>query len=172
MAFRKVINEKTRIRHASPTGDKVTIIKGWTYKDGEYVYEQKKVHPHYEETQAARDSVDLDKILERYNAGDKSALEKVTGFYADIADIPKTYGEIYDAVSQTNELFSNLPAELKDKFNNNPAEFWKSYGTKDFDVLVNDYRDAVIGANKHIETASSEPGPIEKEVIDNVEKSE
>lgn len=145
MAFRKLINAKNRIRTPSPTGDKVVQPYGWIYKDGEYVYAPKgNPHNHYEETQAARDSVDLKKILARYQAGDEDALNRVNGFYLDTVEIPHTIGELYDAVSNAQNVFESMPIEIREKYDNNPATFWKAYGSDTFDNFLNDYRSAFI----------------------------
>lgn len=138
--YRKEVNEKNRIRVPAPSGDKITAVRGWVYENGEYVFKVKKLHNHYEETQAARDAVDLKKILERYKAGDEDALERVNGFYMDTVNIPKTIGEMYDAMSTAQMVFDSMPIEIKNKYNNNPATFWKEYGTESFDNFVNDYR--------------------------------
>lgn len=141
--FRSIIDKKNRVRKESPTGDKVTNVKGWIYKDGEYVYAVKKKHPHYEETQAARDSVDLKKIFERYKAGDENALDVVNGFYLDTVNMPRNMAELYDAVSNAQNVFDSMPTEIKEHYNNNAATFYKAYGSETFDNFMNDYRKAL-----------------------------
>lgn len=168
MKFRKTIDEKNRIKHVSPSGDPIAVIKGWFYENGDYVYKEKKFHDHYAETQAAKEGTDLRKMIERYQRGDAEALTKVTGFYADMVDMPKTLSEMYDATSNMNHIFDSLPAELKDQFDNNPAYFWKEYGTKDFDTLVNDFRLAMIGNVEPISTVKE----VESEVSVDVPESE
>lgn len=145
MSFRKLVNKKNRIRKPNHTGDKIAIVRGWIYKDGEYQYLPKgSPHNHYEETQAARDSVDLKKILARYEAGDASALDRVNGFYLDTVELPRSIGEMYDAMSNAQSVFEAMPAEIREQYGNNPATFWKAYGTETFDNFLNDYRQAMI----------------------------
>lgn len=179
MAFRKLVDQKSRVRTPMPTGDKVTAIKGWKYIEGEYVFDVKELDPHYERTQAARDSVDIHKILERYRAGDTDALNRVTGMYLDTVNMPKTIGELFDAVSNAQQVFDSMPIEIRNKYNNNPAAFYKAYGDKDFDVFMNDYVSSFKTVEDPVNTSGAFspvddniPGPIEKGVIDNVEKSE
>lgn len=171
MKFRKLVNEKNRVRTPATTGDKIVQPMGWIYKDGEYQYLPKgNPHNHYEETQAARDSVDIKKILERYRAGDDTALDRVNGFYLDTVDIPRNLSEMYDAVSKQNEIFDSMPIEIKEQYGHNPAAFWKAYGSETFDNLLNDYRKAFI--------LGDDPDPINtqsvvrEEVTQEVKKNE
>lgn len=165
MAFRKLLSEKTRIRVTAPTGDKVTAVKGWKYIDGEYVYTVKELDPHYERTQAARDSVDLHKIIERYRAGDTDALNRVTGSYIDTVNMPKTIGELYDAVSNAQMVFDSMPIEIKNQFDNNPAAFYKAYGSfEEFDKKMNDYVSVYKTSDDPVNTS----GTVVPDVVDTV----
>ena len=41
--------------------------------------------------QSHKDSVDLHKIMDRFNAGDTAALQKVQGMFGDFSQMPQTY---------------------------------------------------------------------------------
>lgn len=143
MSFKNRYSRKYLTKHESPVGSEFMEVTGWTYEDGEYKHVVKKVTNLYEKIQAARDSVDLHKIMERYEDEGQSALDRVQGMYLDTVDLPKNYAQLYDAVSKANDTFDALPATIKDKFNNNAATFWKNYGRETFDDIVNEYRTEV-----------------------------
>lgn len=124
----------------TPTGEPIRIKKGWIYEDGELVYKEKGITNVYEEIQAAAESVDLHAIMNRYENGDATALNKVQGMYIDAVDLPKNYAELYDAVSKADMVFETLPADIKSQFNNSAATFWKNYGEEEFDQIINTYR--------------------------------
>lgn len=86
----------------------------------------------YENIQSYKDSVDIDIILNRYACGDPMALEKVSGFFADVSALPNSYVGMFNLIEQTKEFFNNMPADFKEKFNNNFEEFIVSAEAMDF----------------------------------------
>lgn len=138
--FKDIYQRKDLTEVKTVTGEPIRIKKGWIYEDGELVYKEKGLTNVYEEIQAAAESVDLHAIMNRYENGDASALNKVQGMYIDAVDLPKNYAQLYDAVAKANTVFDALPADIKTEFDNNPATFWKNYGQKEFDDLINNYR--------------------------------
>lgn len=168
--FRRKYNPADRKLITSPTGSPIYVKYGWTYVDGEYKYVAKDKTNVYEMIQAARDSVDLSAMLQRFEAGDKTALEKVQGMYFDTVDMPKNYAELYRAVSNCNTIFDSMPAEIKQQFNNNPAEFWKKSGSPEFDSVINSYRSSVL--NKRGLVDDNPVQTVSTEVVKDVEKSE
>lgn len=132
--------EYKRPDHFSPSGSEIHINEGWIYEDGDLKFVEKDKVPLYAKIQAERDLVELKAILERYEAGDDTALDRVTGMYIDTIDMPTNYMELYSAVSKANDIFAAMPTDIKEKYNNNPATFWKNYGTTGFDDVVNAYR--------------------------------
>ena len=103
MEFKNRYVRKGLTKHESPVGSDFMEVTGWTFKDGEYVHTVKKVTNMFEKIQAARDSVDLHKIMERYEDMGESALDRVQGMYIDTVDLPRNYAELYDAVSKAND---------------------------------------------------------------------
>lgn len=131
--------------HYTPEGSEIHINYGWTYEDGELVFVEKDKVPLYAQIQAERDMCELSSILARYENGDDTALNKVNGMYLDIVDMPTNYAELYTAVSKANDIFYNMPTEIKEKYDNNAAMFWKNYGSDAFDDVVNAYRSEQLG---------------------------
>lgn len=169
------------IEVTSPTGDGIRIKRGWIYEDGELVYKDKGLTNVYEEIQASKDSVDIHAIMQRYENGDATALDRVQGMYIDTIDLPKNYAQLYDAVSKADMVFDAMPAEIKQKYNNNAATFWKNYGAEEFDNIINNYRKETLARYgmddlTPIKTVSDDIKPIkptvENEVNNNEQKSE
>lgn len=69
------------------------------------------------------DSVDINRIMERYINGDESALDKVAGFYADVADMPTNIIDVINLQREGEDLFDQLPTHVKEIYNNSYYEF-------------------------------------------------
>lgn len=89
-------------------------------------------HDIYSDIQSYKDSVDVYNILRRYAAGELDVLEKVQGFYEDVSKMPKSYQDVLNMVTKTEQFFDGLPAEDKQLFNNSFSEFMVAMGQKDF----------------------------------------
>lgn len=70
----------------------------------------------YDFIQSHRDSVDIHKILQRFDAGDVSALSKVQGQFGDFSQFPKTYAEMLNYVIEGENTFNNLPLDVREQF--------------------------------------------------------
>lgn len=88
----------------------------------------------YAAIQSHRDSVDLDLILKRYAAGDPTALDKMTGFFADMSSIGKfNLRDMLNMNIKGKRLFDSLPVEEKQKYGNDYYRFISSnIGNVDF----------------------------------------
>lgn len=138
MSLNKIREQYIRVH--SETGSPIHEKKGWIYEDGELKWVTKEKVNTYALIQAEKDAVELHSILKRYENGDDSALNKVQGMYMDMVDLPSNYAELYSAVSRADDVFYSMPTDIREKYHNNPAEFWKNYGSEAFDDLVNAYR--------------------------------
>lgn len=87
------------------------------------------IQSHYEST-------DIHVILDRFAAGDVDVLSRTQGFYADMADMPKTYAEVLNSVIAGEHAFDQLPAEIKRQFSNSFAVWMASMDTPDFAVKM------------------------------------
>lgn len=70
----------------------------------------------YEFIQSHKDSVDIHKILERFERGDVAALQKVQGMFGDFSEFPKTYAELLNTVIEGEQTFNSLPLDVREKF--------------------------------------------------------
>lgn len=86
--------------------------------------------------QSHKDSVDINKILERYRSGDLSALDHVRGQYLDISEAPRTLAEMYSFIQNCQSFFNGLPLEVRQEYDFNPAAFVADIGSDRFVKLM------------------------------------
>lgn len=70
----------------------------------------------YAYIQSHKDSVDIHVMLQKYQAGDVSVLQRAQGTYADLTEMPKTYAEMLNSVIAGENYFNALPLETRAKF--------------------------------------------------------
>jgi len=85
----------------------------------------------FAEIQSYREGCELKSILKRYQSGDLSALNRHEMFYADVTGMPKSLGEVYKFVIDGEQAFKNLPLEVREKYDFNPAKFFANFDTFD-----------------------------------------
>lgn len=95
------------------------------------------------EIDSHRESVELATLLQRYAAGDETALHNVDGAYVDVSGVSgQSFQDIYDSVKQAEDDFNGLPSDFKKLFNNSTVEFWSQFGSDDFNKKIAQYRDS------------------------------
>lgn len=82
--------------------------------------------------QSFAESTDIHSILNRYQNGEVDVLEKVQGFYGDITEMPKTYAEALQRISDSEKVFMSLPVDVRAKFNHSFSEFLAASNDDDF----------------------------------------
>lgn len=45
-------------------------------------------------------------------------------YYGDMTELPETLGEAMELVAEASQRFQNLPADIRSRFNHNPAFLW------------------------------------------------
>lgn len=70
----------------------------------------------YDYIQSHRDSVDIHKILQRFEEGDVSALSKIQGQFGDFSDYPRSYAELLNKVLEGEQSFNQLPLDVREQF--------------------------------------------------------
>lgn len=88
------------------------------------------MHNLYSEIQSHKESVDINCILERFERGDMNVLNRRTGIYLDVTDMPKSYAEMYQRIMDAEAHFKSLPLDIREKFNHSPQEFFAAIGTQ------------------------------------------
>lgn len=146
-------------RHTSPSGSDIHTPQMWTIKDGEYVWVDDKSINLYERIQAEAETVDLQNIIARFESGDKDALQRVDTLYFDTVNIPQNYAQMFEEVENMKHIFSTMPTAIKERFQNNPAQFWKKTGTPEFDAILNDWRSYELSKMQAIDTNPVKTAP-------------
>lgn len=131
MEFKTQYDKKERVCCSS--GDPIKILYGLEVdKDGVTQLVKKGKYDLYEYIQSHADSVDIHKILDRFQNGEVDALNKYQGYYADLTDAPKTFAEALNTVIKAKDLFNSLPLEVRAQFDHSPEQFIASLGTQKF----------------------------------------
>lgn len=125
---RKFSNVGSRVRPIySPVYDKAGVLD----------LEETGCENLYESIQSHRDSVDIHKILDRFQNGDVTALNAVQGKFGDFTSLPKTYAEALNSVISAENTFNSLPVETRAKFNHSFSQFLASVGSPEWLTAMN-----------------------------------
>lgn len=108
------------------------VYKPIVNKDGTITLVQEGFVNTDEEIQSHEESVDIDVIVARYMNGDLEALNKHVGQYGDFTEMPKTYAEVLQMQIDAKNTFMSLPVEIRQKFDNDPNQFFAQSGTEDW----------------------------------------
>ncbi len=77
----------------------------------------------YEKIQASKDATLIYNIIDRYNAGDNSVLNKAMGSYGNFTQMPATLVEAQQKLIDAERTFEQLPIAIREKYNNSYTEF-------------------------------------------------
>lgn len=80
----------------------------------------------YDKIQAEAASCDMDNILRRFVNGDISVLSQSQGIYADVSSAPMHFTDALNMVRSVEEEFDRLPAEEREKYDNDWVKFGAS----------------------------------------------
>lgn len=113
------------VRELSKTGSpKKPLYRLFVDDDGKRELRQSGEYDLYAEIQSYKDSCSIDYILSRFVNGDESALSRVQGVYGDFTEMPKTLAELSQRVIDAENLFNNLPLDIREQYNFSPSEFF------------------------------------------------
>lgn len=77
-----------------------------------------------------KDSCDVSLMVQRFLAGDETALRNGNPVFMDLLGAPKNLAEAYALNFRAEEAFSNLPADIKNQFGNNYFQFLSEAGSE------------------------------------------
>lgn len=77
----------------------------------------------YEKIQECLEPTKIENIIRRFEEGDRSALGRPDGIYTDISDMPTNIIEAQKRIQDVKAKFASLPAEIKERFGNDPTVF-------------------------------------------------
>ena len=87
-------------------------------------------HDIYEKIQSYAEECKIENILARAAAGDVDILNQRQGFYADITNSPKNLAEAQNSILKLKQGFDELPAEVREKFDNSAEKFINDFGSE------------------------------------------
>ncbi|AXB22584.1 minor capsid protein [Alces alces faeces associated microvirus MP18 4940] len=129
--FKNWFDDRKRVT-SNPGSKFVDVMQPVVQSDGSVELEVVGKHNLYDEIQSHARSVDINVILQRYANGDLSALSARVPMYLDLEGMPTNYMEVLNSVIAGEKFFSDLPADVKSKFDNNFYKFVSSIGSDEF----------------------------------------
>lgn len=146
-----VVDDRVRTYCASGSG-LAPVYKPVVKPDGTIELKQTGEKDLYAEIQSHKASTDINEIIRRFTeTGDISLFQVREGVYGDFTDMPKTYAEMFQRMIDAEIAFNSLPAEVKEKFNNNVSEFLAAMGTEKMDEVF--------------KKAPEDPAPVKEEGV-------
>lgn len=82
--------------------------------------------------QSFKESTDMEFILAKLAQGDTSVLNRSHPIFGDFTKAPKTYAEVLQLQIDSRAAFDRLSAEEKQKFGNDPNQFFATAGSKEW----------------------------------------
>lgn len=116
-------------RFASNPGDpNRPIYKPVVSKDGSINLEVSGYENTDEMIASYEESCDIHTLIDRFNAGDLTALNKRQGMYGDFTNMPKNMAEMLQLQIDARIAFDSLDKETKKKFDNDINKFLATAG--------------------------------------------
>lgn len=127
--------------------------------DGTFENIQDKIDSYYE-------SSEINHVMMRYAAGDKSVIDQVRGVYGDFTNMPTTYAELYQRLHDAKTFFNQLKPEVRELFDNSPLIFFDEMGTESFmkKLASVDEKNNVTPTTEPV-TIEPKPNPDERSVL-------
>lgn len=137
----------TKEKYASEPGSRYRpVYTSQLNDDGTIELVQTGVEDLQEMYNSQRSQCDMNVLVERYLAGDVSALNRANPMFLDLLGAPQSLMEAYQLQFRAHEAFDTLPASVREKFDNDFNKFIAGAGSKEwFDALkMTDPNDLVI----------------------------
>ena len=100
--------------------------------DGQIDLVQTGVEDLQEYIDSFKDSCDISIMVQRYLAGDETALTNGNPVFMDLTGAPNTLADAYALNFRAQHAFENLPASVREKFDNNFYKFLSDAGTPEW----------------------------------------
>ena len=119
----------------------------------------------YEKIQSFKDETLIYNILNRFAAGDETAINKVKGMYGDFTEMPNTLMEAQNQLIAAENAFNQLPIDVRAEFNHSYEQFVAAATKGDATERIN----KVVSKNKitpevinQVENLESTTKPVEE----------
>ncbi len=131
MKFKTQYDARDRIQ-SNPGNPIKQLFSGFYNERGQIELKEDGTEDIYAFIQSFAESTDIHSILSRYQNGEVDVLEKVQGFYGDITEMPRTYAEALQRISDSETVFMSLPVDVRAKFGHSFSEFLAASQDADF----------------------------------------
>ena len=129
--FKTQYDERERIQ--TNPGNPIKQLYSGSYNErGQVELKEDGTEDLYSYIQSFAEATDIRSIMRRFENGEVDVLEKVQGFYGDVTDMPKTYAEALQRISDSEKVFMSLPVEVRAKFGHSFSEFLAASNDADF----------------------------------------
>lgn len=75
--------------------------------------------------QSQKEDADINVIVKRFGVTGKLPVAVNLPEYGDFTDAPRDYREARERVAEAEKAFMTIPAEIREKFNHDPVEFFE-----------------------------------------------
>lgn len=83
-----------------------------------------------------RDSCEVSTLVQRFLAGDETALQRGNPVFLDLLGAPKSLMEAYQIQHRAEQAFASLPVDVREKFDQDFGKFLAGAGTPEwYDAL-------------------------------------
>ena len=89
----------------------------------------------YAKAQKHAESCVIENLVKRYQLGDKKALMYKQAVYLDTTDLPDNLADAQKAMQKLENIFTSLPKEVRNQYNNSKEEFIADYGSERFKAI-------------------------------------
>lgn len=130
MEFKTQYDEHKRV-FTNPGSPMKTVYKMRLDDKGRQVLEKMSEYSLYDEIQSHFEETEIHALVDRYKlTGDPSVLNRQLGQYGDFTDLPTSLADVYKRVADANNLFEELPIDIRREYNFSPAQFFADIGSE------------------------------------------
>lgn len=79
-----------------------------------------------------RDSCEVSVLVERFLAGDESALQRANPMFLDLLGAPQSLMEAYQIQHRAEQAFASLPVEIRERFDQDFGKFLAGAGSPEW----------------------------------------
>ncbi len=141
------------VGETAPTGNGITPTFSYIYKKGgRTLAATGEFENTYEKIQSQLAETKIENIIARYRSGDTSMMNTSKVYVMDKL-LPKDFQDMQNKVIAIKQQFESLPATMKQKFNNNVAQFAEEYGSNEFNEKIGLKQEVITYRGQEVEAA-------------------
>lgn len=112
----------------------------------------------YDKIQSVRAGTSIYEIIERFERGDLTVLNKRSATYGDFTNVPKSITELSELLMESENFWKSLPAEFRKEFMSDYNVYVRSIVDGTFDKVASDFlaKNGKVEAKKEVKKDDSE----------------